>query len=162
MAMEYQLRRVKYMDTLEAAFYLITELLKPMKDKPQNYRPPLSPLMRHELVRFERYKKQMKLINENDIHTDTDLDAYIEKTRNDLNGLTDKRNKADNLRRRAVTQQDKDSYSEQRKRLTAEIAPLREKLRLAEGIKDSMPDINNAIEEEYRLETKAIRKARNR
>ena len=162
MEMEYQLRRVKYMDTLEAAFYLITELLKPMKDKPQNYRPPLSPLMRHELVRFERYKKQMKLMNENDIHTDTDLDAYIEKTRNDLNGLTDKRNKADNLRRRAVTQQDKDSYSEQRKRLTAEIAPLREKLRLAEGIKDSMPDINNAIEEEYRLETKAIRKARNR
>ena len=162
MEMEYQLRRVKYMDTLEAAFYLITELLKPMKDKPQNYRPPLSPLMRHELVRFERYKKQMKLINENDIHTDTDLDAYIEKTRNDLNGLTDKRNKADNLRRRAVTQQDKDSYSEQRKRLTAEITPLREKLRLAEGIKDSMPEINNAIEEEYRLETKAIRKARNR
>ena len=160
MEMEYLLRRVKYMDTLEAAFYLITELLKPMKDKPQNYRPPLSPLMRHELVRFERYKKQMKLMNENDIHTDTDLDAYIEKTRNDLNGLTDKRNKADNLRRRAVTQQDKDSYSEQRKRLTAEIAPLREKLRLAEGIKENIPKAKAALEHERKLEEKKIKKER--
>ena len=162
MEMEYQLRRVKYMDTLEAAFYLITELLKPMKDKPQNYRPPLSPLMRHELVRFERYKKQMKLMNENDIHTDADLDAYIEKARNDLNELTDKRNKADNLRRRAVTQPDKDSYSDQRKRLTAEITPLREKLRLAEGIKDSIPKAKAALEHERKLEEKKIKKERSR
>ena len=58
--LEYQLRRVKYMDTLEALFYLLLELLKPSIPKP-NYTPPLSPELRQEIRKLEQYQKQFKL-----------------------------------------------------------------------------------------------------
>lgn len=66
--LEYQLRRVKYMDTLEALFYLFMELLKPSTPKP-NYTPPLSPELRQEIRKFEQYQKQFRLLHDENINT---------------------------------------------------------------------------------------------
>lgn len=66
--LEYHLRRVKYMDTLEAIFYLLLELLKPSKQTP-DYRPPLSPAIRQEIRNFEQYQKQFRLLHDEKINT---------------------------------------------------------------------------------------------
>lgn len=66
--MEYQLRRVKYMDTLEAMFYLLLELLKP-SNPTTDYKPPLSPYMREEIRKFEQYQKQFRLLHDENITT---------------------------------------------------------------------------------------------
>jgi len=62
MELEYQLRRVKYMDTIEAIFYLLLELLKPSKPTP-NFKPPLSSAMRQAIQKFEQYQKKFRLLH---------------------------------------------------------------------------------------------------
>ena len=105
MELEYQLRRVKYMDTVEALFYLLLELLKPSTPKP-NYTPPLSPVLRQELRKFEQYQKQFRLLHDEQINTVPELEAFIGKVSKQIDDLDEERKAFDNKRRRAKTDDD--------------------------------------------------------
>ena len=153
MELEYQLRRVKYMDTLEALFYLFMELLKPSTPKP-NYTPPLSPEMRQEIRKFEQYKKQFRLLHDENINTVPELEAFIGKLSKQIDNLETERNQTDNKRRRAKTEDEKESFKADKRNISAQIKPIRDKLKIAKATLESSVTITKLIDIERGMEKK--------
>ncbi len=161
MDLEYQLRRVKYMDTVEALFYLLLELLKPSTPKP-NYTPPLSPILRQELRKFEQYQKQFRLLHDENINTVSELEAFIRKLSMQISELEEERSKIDNKRRRAKTDVDKDIYLSEIRGLSAQIKPIRDKLKIAKATLEIIPKIEKLFDIEREMERKVIQKERSK
>ena len=153
MELEYQLRRVKYMDTFEALFYLFMELLKPSTPKP-NYTPPLSPEMRQEIRKFEQYQKQFRLLHDENINTVPELEAFIGKLSMQIRELEEERSKTDNKRRRAKTDEDKEMYLAEIRGISAQIKPIRDKLKIAKATLESSVTITKLIDIEREMERK--------
>ena len=161
MELEYQLRRVKYMDTVEALFYLLLELLKPSTPKP-NYIPPLSPVLRQELRKLEQYQKQFKLLHDENINTVPELEAFIGKLSMQISELEEERSKMDNKRRRAKTDVDKDIYLSEIRGVSAQIKPIRDKLEIAKATFETVPKIEKLFDIEREMERKVIQKERSK
>ena len=159
--MEYQLRRVKYMDTLEAMFYLLLELLKP-SNPTTNYKPPLSPFMREEIRKFEQYQKQFKLLHDEKINTVSELEFFISDLSKQINDLEKERSNADNKRRRATTDADKKMYKSEIRDISAKIKPIREKLKIAKSTLGSVPKVQELLNIERDMENKILRQERSK
>ena len=161
MELEYQLRRVKYMDTVEALFYLLLELLKPSTPKP-NHTPPLSPVLRQELRKFEQYQKQFRLLHDEQISTVSELEAFIGKLSMQICELEEERSRTDNKRRRAKTDVDKDIYLSEIRGISAQIKPIRDKLKIAKVTLETIPKIEKLFDIEREMERKVIQKERSK
>ena len=161
MELEYQLRRVKYMDTVEALFYLLLELLKPSTPKP-NYTPPLSPVLRQELRKFEQYQKQFRLLHDEQINTVPELEAFTGKLSMQICQLEEERSKTDNKRRRAKTDDDKEMYLAEIRGISAQIKPIRDKLKIAKATLETIPKIEKLFDIEREMERKVIQKERSK
>lgn len=159
--MEYQLLRVKYMDTLEAMFYLLLELLKP-SNPTTNYKPPLSPFMREEIRKFEQYQKQFKLLHDEKINTVSELEFFISDLSKQINDLEKERSNADNKRRRATTDADKKMYKSEIRDISAKIKPIREKLKIAKSTLESVPKVQELLNIERDMENKILHKERSK
>lgn len=130
--LEYELRRIRNMNVLEAIFFLIMELLKP-SNPTSNHKPQLSPLMREEISKFNQYQKQFRLLHENKIEIVPELEIFIGNIQKQIKELEDERSKTDNKRRRAKTDEDKEFYKSECRAITKKITPLREKLKIAKA-----------------------------
>ena len=161
MELEYQLRRIKYMDTVEALFYLLLELLKPSTPKP-NYTPPLSPVLRQELRKFEQYQKQFRLLHDEQISTVSELEAFIGKLSTQISEFEEERSKTDNKRRRAKTVDDKEMYLAKIRGISAQIKPIRDKLKIAKATLETIPKIGKLFDIEREMERKVIQKERSK
>ena len=161
MELEYQLRRVKYMDTVEALFYLLLELLKPSTPK-LNYTPPLSPVLRQELRKFEQYQKQFRLLHDEQINTVPELEAFIGNLSMQIYELEEERSKTDNKRRRAKTDDDKEMYLAEIRGISAQIKPIRDKLKIAKATLETVPKIEKLFDIEREMERKVIQKERSK
>lgn len=159
--MEYQLRRVKYMDTLEAMFYLLLELLKP-SNPTTNYKSPLSPFMREEIRKFEQYQKQFRLLHDEKINTVSELELFISNLSKQIIKLEEERSRVDNKRRRAATDTDKEMYKAEIRDISARLKPIREKLKVAKATLVSVPKVQQLLEIERDMENKIIHKERNK
>ena len=159
--LEYQLRRVKYMDTLEALFYLFMELLKPSTPKP-NYTPPLSPELRQEIRKLEQYQKQFRLLHDENINTVPELEAFIGKLSMQISELEEERSKTDNKRRRAKTDEETKSYYAEIRGISAQIKPIRNKLKIAKATLETVPKVQQLLDIERGLEIKIENKERKR
>lgn len=159
--MEYQLRRVKYMDTLEAMFYLLLELLK-SSNPTTNYKPPLSPFMREEIRKFEQYQKQFKLLHDEKINTVSELEFFISDLSKQVSDLEKERSKVDNKRRRATTNEDKEFYKAEIRSISAKLNPIREKLKIAKATLESVPKVQELLNIERDMENKILRQERNK
>jgi hypothetical protein len=151
--LEYQLNRVKHMGALEAIFYLFLELLKPSTPKP-NYTPPLSPEMRQEIRKFEQYKKQFRLLHDENITTVPELEAFIGKVSKQIDDLDEERKAFDNKRRRAKTDDEKEMYKAEKRNISAQIKPIRDKLRLAQASLESSVKMQKLLDIEREMESK--------
>jgi hypothetical protein len=151
--LEYQLSRVKHMGTLEAIFYLFMELLKPSTPKP-NYTPPLSPELRQEIRKLEQYQKQFKLLHDENITTVPELEAFIEKLSTQIYELEEERSKTDNKRRRAKTDEETKAYYAKIRSISAQIKPIRDKLKIAKATLESVPKLEQLLDIERSMEEK--------
>ena len=161
MELEYQLRRVKYMDTLEALFYLFMELLKPSTPKP-NYTPPLSPEMRQEIRKFEQYQKQFRLLHDENINTVPELESFIGDLSKQIDDLDAERKAFDNKRRRAKTDEYREMYLAEIRGISAQIKPIRDKLKIAKATLETIPKIEKLFDIEREMERKVIQKERSK
>ena len=151
--LEYQLRRVKYMNTLEALFYLFMELLKPSTPKP-NYTPPLSPELRQEIRKLKQYQKQFRLLHDENINTVPELEAFIGNLSKQIDDLDAERKRIDNKRRRAKTDEDKYMYLSEIRGISAQIKPIRDKLEIAKATMESAPKVHQLLDIEREMERK--------
>lgn len=159
MELEYQLRRVKYMDTLEALFYLFVELLKPSNLTP-NYTPPLSPALRQELRKLEQYQKQFRLLHDENIQSVPELEAFIRKLSKQIDDLDAERKSVDNKRRRAKTDEETKVYYAEIRDISAQIKPIRDKLKIAKFTLESVPKVRQLLDIERSMESKVLHKER--
>ena len=106
----------------------------------------ISPEMRHAAKDIKQYVSDYNFLTDNQIHTTDDLTATIEETHFKIAELEEKRSKADNKKRRAITPEDKERYKALRKEITQEITPLRKKLKQAEGILDKSPHLYELLQ----------------
>ena len=151
--LEYQLSREKYMGALEAIFYLFLELLKPSAPKP-NYTPPLSPELRQEIRKFEQYQKQFRLLHDENINTVPELEAFIGKLSIQISELEEERSKTDNKRRRAKTDEETKAYYAKIRSISAQLKPIRDKLKIAKATLESVPKIEQLLDIERTMEEK--------
>ena len=151
--LEYQLSRVKYMGTLESIFYLVLELLKPSTPKP-NYTPPLSPELRQEIRKFEQYQKQFRLLHDENINTVPELEAFIGKLSMQISEFEEDRSKVDNKRRRAKTYEETKAYYAEIRGISAQIKPIRDKLKIAKATLETVPKVQRLLDVERNMESK--------
>ena len=149
------------MGTLEAMFYLLLGLLNPSTPKP-NYTPPLSPEMRQEIRKFEQYKKQFKLLHDENITTVPELEAFTGNLEKQIGELDAERKSIDNKRRRAKTEDEKDIYYAEIRSVSSKIKPIRDKLRIAKATLDTVPKVQKLLDIERETENKIIQKGRNK
>ena len=154
---ERQLNKVKYMDLIEVLFYVFTELLKPSKPT-QTYHPPLSPALRQELRKLEQYQKQFRLLHDEKISTVPELEVFIGNLSKQLDDLDAERKKIDNKRRRAKTDDETKAYYAQIRGISAQMKPIRDKLKIAKATLESVPKVNELLDIERTMERKVLQR----
>ena len=154
---ERQLKKVKYMDMIELLFYVIMELLKPSTPT-QAYHPPLSPMLRQELRKFEQYQKQFRLLHDENISTVPELEAFIGKLSKQLDDLDAERKKIDNKRRRAKNDDETKEYYAQIRGISAQMKPIRDKLKIAKPTLETVPKVQQLLDIERNMEEKILTK----
>ena len=154
---ERQLKKVKYMDMIELLFYVIMELLKPSQPT-TIYKLPLTPILRQELRKFEQYKKQFKLLHDENVHTVPELEAFIGKLSKQLDDLDAERKKIDNKRRRAKNDDETKEYYAQIRGISAQMKPIRDKLKIAKPTLETVPKVQQLLDIERNMEEKILTK----
>ena len=116
----------------------------------------LSPDLRAASKDIKQYVSDYHFLTDNKIHTAYDLTTNIEDLKVKITELEYKRSKADNKRRRAKTPEERERYKQERKEISKELEPLRKKLKQAEQILEKSPHVYELLENEHRLEKKAL------
>lgn len=147
------------MDMIELLFYVVMELLKPSQPT-TTYKPPLSPILRQELRKFNQYQKQFRLLHDENIHTVPEIEVFIAKLSKQPDDLDAERKRIDNKRRRAKTYDETKEYYAQIRCISAQMKPVREKLKLAKANLESVPKVNELLDIERKKEQKIINKER--
>ena len=111
---------------------------------------------------LESYRADYRFLQENGIHTMTQLEAVILEIQSQIDALEAERSKTDNTRRRAKTPEKKQEAKDRKKELTQKIAPLRKKLRQAKKVLEESPHLYELLQEEHRLERAAYQRFRER
>lgn len=156
---ERQLKRVKYMDMIELLFYVVMELLKPSQPT-TTYKPPLSPILRQELRKFNQYQKQFRLLHDENIHTVPELEVFISNLSKQIDDLDAERKAFDNKRRRAKTDEETKAYYAEIRGISAQMKPIRDKLKIAKATLESVPKVNELLDIERKKEQKILNKER--
>lgn len=141
------LQKVKKVTGLRALYfhycYKLGVLPKEKRHKP------LSPEMRHELMKLDKYVEQMKLLTVHKISTVEELSLFREERQSQMNTLIKARSHIDNRRRRCNDPKQKEEYSHQRREFTAQIKALRKDIGTAQAIEDNISRMKELI----RIET---------
>lgn len=158
---EAEIKKIERMGDMQALLFVFCELLKlVMGMRPEQANYPMSPTLRQEVTKLEKYDRELRLLTKYGIHTPQELSTYIQTTKQKICELEGLRSKADNLVRRAATEEDKTKYKQMRRDITAEIKPLRLKLKTAEEITADSPMIKELINTERNMEQKALTRER--
>ena len=112
----------------------------------------LSAELRHEARNLEQYVKDYSFLQKHSVHTMTELRQFISDTKQQIAELERERSKRDNRRRRAKTPAEKQSAEDDRKEITKQITPLRNRLRQAENILDKSPRLYELLRTEQSFE----------
>ena len=94
-------------------------------------------------------------MQEQDIHTVSDLQVNIEQSRSELLTLERERSDISNRIRRPKSPEDESQNKESRKAISKQMKPVREKLRRAEKILEKSPHLYELLKQEHELERKA-------
>lgn len=111
------------------------------------------PVLKSELLKFEQYKAQFKLIYENKLDTMVQVDEFISVTLEQIKTMTDKRNELNKFIYSAKTPDNLVEIRQNRNRLTSELATLRKKLKTAYCIKESSVQIKGNLKTQQLLRT---------
>lgn len=146
------------MDGLQLTFAIFTELLKICtgNNLAENENLPLSPLLREEVRKLDKYIEDYKLLCECHIDTAEELFAFRENVDAQIEELTQEREHIRNKIRRAP-EAEKAELKLAAKAVTEKITPLRKQQRSAKRIAERIPQIENLLAMERQQETEFTR-----
>ena len=123
---------------------------------------PLSPEMRMEAAKLDRYDQQVRLLAKNKIEMDTQLRAFIGETQERIADLEAQRQGVRNKLRRVYDPETQERLKQQSSALTQQMKPLRKDLKTARDIEAQIPAMQQTLETERKMETLALQRERNR
>ena len=115
----------------------------------------LSPDLRAAEKDLKELIADYRFIQEQDIHTVSDLQVNIEQSRSELSALEHERSDISNRIRRPKSPEDENQSKERRKAISRQMKPVRERLRRAEKILEKSPHLYELLKQEHELERKA-------
>lgn len=153
--LDWKMKRLDRMGTLDALIEIFVMLLElVLLGEGDNTKPqPLSPEMRMEVAKLNRYTEEIRLLGENDIHSTEELSAFIAGKEAALTDLIGQRNQVSNRIRRPRSDTDILTLKERRHNISAQITKVRKQLKVANNIVQDQPKIEHQIETERAMET---------
>lgn len=153
---EYQLRQAQCKDTVQLLFELFIEILKfcTGSNIQEADNRPLSPMMRAEVQKLDKYIEEYKLLCDNHIESPKELLLFQENLSARISELEQERYAIRLKIRRAKTPEEDAALKEQAKELTKQITPLRKKRDIAKRIEEHIPKIHELLEQERNIEMK--------
>ena len=158
MELEWEMKRLGQMDSIELMFELFVALLKLCigANLSGNKSVPLSPQLREEVRKMDQYAEDTRLLCKYHIGTAEELSSFQEETIQKIHALVQERNGIYNKIRRA-TEPEKTQLKEHAKVISKQIAPLRKELKCADRIWDrSLERVQSLLDQERQMETQVM------
>ena len=119
---------------------------------PKEKHKPLSPGMREELRRLDRYMKQFHFLCREGLNTASEVSDFIEQKKVVFEERTLDRDKINNRLRRCYEPESIEALKSERNALTQDITATRKQIRLAEAVLNFVPSMKKIIHEEQRMQ----------
>ena len=134
---------------IDALFLILFHLLG-LIPKRENYKP-LSPEMRREVRKMERYSNETRLIVTEKLKTTEDVKNYILQTEKDIEGVTNIRQKYRNKLRNCTDENLIKEYKAKRDDCTTILDKHRKNLKIANWILEDTPKVKEVIKIEQQM-----------
>ena len=156
LSFEYQLRQAQRKDTVQLLFELFIEILKLCTGSniQEADNRPLSPMMRAEVQKLDKYIEEYKLLCDNHIESPKELLSFQEDLSARISELEQERYALRLKLRRVKTPEEDAALKEQAKELTKQITSLRKELKVALRIEEHIPRIKELLDAERNIELK--------
>lgn len=153
---EYQLRQAQRKDTVQLLFEVIIELIKICtgNNVQETDNRPLSPMMRAEVQKLDKYIEEYKFLCDNHIESPKELLSFQENLSARISELEQERYALRLKLRRVKTPEEDAALKAQAKELTKQITPLRKELKVALRIEEHIPRIKELLDAERNIELK--------
>lgn len=153
---EYELRRLERMDTVQLLFEIFIDLLKICTGNniEQQQSRPLSPAMRREVQKLDKYLEEYKLLCDHEIESPKELFDFQNNISEQIAALEQKRQGIRNKIRRVKTPEEDFALKEKAKEITKQITPLRKQKDIVMRIEEHIPKIRELLEQERNIEMK--------
>ena len=153
---EHQLRQAQRKDTVQLLFELFIEILKLCTGSniQEADNRPLSPQMRAEVQKLDKYIEEYKLLCDNHIESPKELLSFQENLSARISELEQERYALRLKLRRVKAPEEGAVLKEQAKEITKQITPLRKELNVALRIEEHIPKIHELLEQERNIEMK--------
>lgn len=104
-------------------------------------------ILREDLLKCEKYTKQIRLLSKYEIHTDEELFSFLKQKEHEKEDITEKREVLRKEYRRVLPESEKKKLKAQIAALTSTLKDIRGEVRLAEDIKVSAEDMAKKMEQ---------------
>lgn len=153
---EYQLRQAQRKDTVQLLFEVIIELIKICtgNNVQETDNRPLSPMMRAEVQKLDKYIEEYKFLCDNHIESPKELLSFQENLSARISELEQERYALRLKLRRVKAPEEGAVLKEQAKEITKQITPLRKELNVALRIEEHIPRIKELLDAERNIELK--------
>ena len=153
---EYHLRQAQRKDTVTLLFELFIEILKLCTGNniQETDNRPLSPMMRAEVQKLDKYIEEYKLLCDNHIESPKELLSFQENLSARISELEQERYALRLKLRRVKTPEEDTALKAQAKELTKQITPLQKELKVALRIEEHIPKIKELLDAERNIEMK--------
>lgn len=145
-------------DIADIYYDFFITLLKLVKEVAKTIWQPLSPELRYEARNIEQYIAERRFMADNDLLTQAAFGDFLSQMKHYISNLESERYEVDKRIRRAKFPEDKEQLKAQRREISAQITPLRNKLKTAESIYGNIPKIKELLEKEEQREQEAYSK----
>ena len=153
---EYKMRELERMDSVQVLFALFIELLKVCTGNniEQQHNRPLSPTMRAEVQKLDKYIEEYTLLCDNNIQSPKELLLFHKNLSDKITELEKERYAIRLKIRRAKSPEEDAVLKELAKEITKKITPLRAELKIAQRIETHIPKIKELLDNERATEMK--------
>ena len=158
--LEYNLHRAEHMDSVTLLFQIFVELLQLCTDNhlDQQSNRPISPAMRAEVRRLDRYLEEYRLLCDNAIESPQDFAKWREGLDSDIATLEQERYSLRCKLRRVKSPEEETALKDRCKAITKKITPLRKQKKIAARMEEHIPKIRELMEQERQMESGEERK----
>ena len=140
---------ISKMSGIDVLFLLLFHLLG-LLPKRENYQP-LSPEMKQEVRKIERYYNEIRLIVSEKLKKLEDVKSYILQTEKDIDDVTNLTQKYRNKLRKCTDDKLIDEYKEKRNNCTTILNKYRKNVKIANYILEDTPKVKEVIKIEQQM-----------